>query len=334
MTRRHVATPVGRLGLLRLTGYSSAVPTPFQGCFIDEEAFAAFCEWQIREGVSALVVNGTTGEAPTLTADEQRQLIRLAVDVAGGEVPVIAGAGSNATAHAIQLARQAEFAGADALLVVTPYYNRPSQEGLFRHFEAIHRATKLPILLYDVPSRTGCTFAIETIVRLAALPRVVGLKDATGDLGRPSRLRRLLGGSFRLLSGDDATALDFMAAGGDGCISVVSNVAPRLCVRLHAAWQRGDKAEAQAIASTLAPLAEALFAESNPVPLKYALEAMSWMSADVRLPLCSASEETRGQIAEALAQLRLVPMGKPVPAEAGQPSAAPASAEQHQREVA
>src|ERR1700724_711957 len=193
----------GRLAMInnriaRLSGYSSALPTPFKGCFIDEEALAAFCEWQIGEGISALVVNGTTGEAPTLTAEEQRQLIRLAVDVADGRVPVIAGAGSNATAHAIELARQAEFAGADGLLIVTPYYNRPSQEGLFRHFEALHRATRLPILLYDVPSRTGCTLAIETIVRLADLPRMAGLKDATGDLDRAARLGRRLGERLRL----------------------------------------------------------------------------------------------------------------------------------------
>ncbi len=290
----------------RLSGYSSALPTPFKGCFLDEEAFAAFCEWQIDQGISALVVNGTTGEAPTLTADEQRQLVRLAVDVAKGRVPVIVGAGSNATSHAIELARQAEFAGADGLLIVTPYYNRPSQEGLFHHFEALHRATRLPILLYDVPSRTGCTFAIETIVRLADLPRIVGLKDATGDLGRPARLRQLLGERFRLFSGDDATALDFLAAGGNGCISVVSNVAPRLCVRLHAAWQRGDRAEARAIASTLAPLAEALFAESNPVPLKHALSMMQRMSPDVRLPLYAASPQTCREVAGTLALLGLV----------------------------
>jgi 4-hydroxy-tetrahydrodipicolinate synthase len=292
--------------IARLSGYTSALPTPFKGCFIDEEAFAAFSEWQIGEGISALVVNGTTGEAPTLTAEEQRQLIRLAVDVADGRVPVIAGAGSNATAHAIELARQAEFAGADGLLIVTPYYNRPSQEGLFRHFEALHRATRLPILLYDVPSRTGCTLAIETIVRLADLPRMAGLKDATGDLGRPARLRRLLGDRFRLFSGDDATALDFLAAGGNGCISVVSNVAPRLCVRLHAAWARGDRAEARAVASTLAPLAQALFAESNPVPLKHALSTMQRMSADVRLPLYAASRQTCRKVADALALLGLV----------------------------
>ena len=292
--------------IARLSGYSSALPTPFKGCFIDEEAFAAFCEWQIGEGISALVVNGTTGEAPTLTAEEQRQLIRLAVDVADGRVPVIAGAGSNATAHAIELARQAEFAGADGLLIVTPYYNRPSQEGLFRHFEALHRATRLPILLYDVPPRTGCTLAIETIVRLADLPRMAGLKDATGDLHRPARLRRLLGDRFRLFSGDDATALDFLAAGGNGCISVVSNVAPRLCVRLHAAWERGDRAEARAVASTLAPLAEALFAESNPVPLKHALSTMQRMSADVRLPLYAASRQTCRKVADALTLLGLV----------------------------
>ncbi|MGO8915832.1 MAG: 4-hydroxy-tetrahydrodipicolinate synthase [Stellaceae bacterium] len=294
-----------------LRGYATAVPTPFRGDHIDENAFRAFCDWQIGEGIAALVVNGTTGEAPTLSLGEQRRLIRAAVETAAGRVPVIAGAGSNATAHAVEIAREAEAAGADGLLAVTPYYNRPSQRGLFLHFRAMHDATSLPILLYDVPSRTACSLAIDTVLRLADLQRIVGLKDATGDLARALRLHALVGDRFRLLSGDDATTLDFLTAGGHGAISVVANVAPALAVRLHRAWQRGAAGDARAIAAALAPLAAALFAESNPVPVKCALEAMGWMSAAVRLPLCAASDKTRGQVAAALGELGLMPPREP-----------------------
>jgi 4-hydroxy-tetrahydrodipicolinate synthase len=223
-------------GLATLTGYASALPTPFKGESIDEEAFARFCEWQIGQGISSLVVAGTTGEAPTLSMVEHRRLVRIAAETADGRVPVVAGTGANATGHAIELARQAEQEGADGLLVVTPYYNRPPQQGLYRHFRAIHDAAGLPILLYDVPSRTACALATETILRLAELPRIVGLKDAAGDLTRPVQLRRQLGERFRLFTEDDATAVEFLAAGGDGCISVVSNLVPASCVELHSAW--------------------------------------------------------------------------------------------------
>jgi 4-hydroxy-tetrahydrodipicolinate synthase len=277
-----------------------------RGDHIDENSFRSFCDWQVGQGVHALVVNGTTGEAPTLRLPEQRRLIRVALEASGRRVPVIAGAGSNATEHAVKIAQQAAAGGADGLLAVTPYYNRPSQEGLFRHFHAIHDATSLPILLYDVPSRTACGLALDTIARLAELPRLVGLKDATGDLARPQRVRGLLGDRFRLLSGDDATALAILRAGGDGCISVVSNVAPAQTVSLYDAWRRRDDVEADACAAALAPLTAALFTESNPVPVKYALEAMGWMRADVRLPLCAASEATRTQVASALAKLGLL----------------------------
>jgi 4-hydroxy-tetrahydrodipicolinate synthase len=312
-------------GFDALAGYVSALPAPFKDGRIDEDAFADFCAWQIEQGIAGLVVNGTTGEAPTLDRDEQRRLVRIALEVADGRVPVIAGAGANATTHAVDLARLAEAAGADALLVVTPYYNRPSQEGLFHHFAAVHDATRLPIMLYDVPSRTGCTLAIETIRRLAAMPRIAGLKDATGDLDRPSQLRRLLGEQFRLMSGDDATALAYMERGGNGCISVVSNVVPRLCARLYAAHARGDAGVAQIIARGLEPLTHALFAESNPVPVKYALSLMDRMSEDVRLPLWPASEATRHVVAEAMAQFGFVlpARGAPLSAAAETTAASP-----------
>jgi 4-hydroxy-tetrahydrodipicolinate synthase len=293
-------------GLASLCGYASALPTPFKGQSINEDAFASFCDWQIEQGISALVVNGTTGEAPTLTIREQFRLIRIAVEAAQGHVPVIAGAGSNSTAHAVEIARQAELAGANALLVVTPYYNKPSQEGLFRHFRAVHDATGLPIILYDVPSRTGSPLAFETIYRLAELPRIAGLKDATGDLSRPGTLRRVLGDRLLLLSGDDGTALDFIGLGGNGCISVVSNVVPRLCNRLYLACACGEEAEARLIERRIKPLTAALFLESNPVPVKWALSLMGRMKPDLRLPLCEPAETTRTAVRKALTQLGLL----------------------------
>jgi 4-hydroxy-tetrahydrodipicolinate synthase len=289
-----------------LGGYLSALPTPFRNQAIDESAFGKFCEWQIRQGVWGLVVNGTTAEAPTLTPAEQERLLRIAVEAAQHHVPVIAGIGSNATSHTIELAQQAERAGADALLAVTPYYNKPSQEGLFRHFCAVHDLTGLPIILYDVPSRTGCELRLDTVCRLAELPRIIGIKDATGDLTRPAAMRRLLGERFRLLSGDDATALDYMGLGGDGCVSVASNVAPKLCNRLFLACFCGEPGEARAIERQLKPLVAALFLESNPVPLKWAMSLMGHMSAELRLPLCEPAETTRGAMRKALTQLGLI----------------------------
>ena len=289
-----------------LRGYASALPAPFKAGAIDEEAFAAFCEWQIRQGIAGLVVNGTTGEAPTLSMREQRRMILLAQVVARGQVPVIAGASANATAHAIELARQAENAGADGLLIVTPYYNKPSQEGLYRHFRAVHEATDLPIVLYDVPSRTGCGLSVDTICRLAELPRIVALKDATGDLTRPRTLRRLLGEQFRLLSGDDSTAIEFLGLGGDGCVSVLSNIVPKECRQLYLGCAAGELVEARELNERLKPLADALFAESNPVPLKWALHLMGHMSPELRLPLCEPAETTQALVRRALARRGLI----------------------------
>ena len=292
--------------LAELAGYASAVPTPFQGEAIDEAAFSRFCAWQIDQGIAALVVCGTTGEAPTLTPAEQRRVIRLAVEAAERRVPIIAGAGSASTAHAIELAQAAEREGADGLLSVVPYYNRPSQEGLYGHFRALHDATGLPILLYDVPSRCCCRLQLDTVLRLAELPRIIGLKDASGDLSRPAHLRRRLGSAFRLFSGEDATSLGFFAEGGNGCISVTSNVVPRLCIHMHDAWVRGDRAEAEILAAVVIKLTAALFLDSNPVPLKHALHRLGWMSEAVRLPLWRAAEPTRHAVAEALGHLGLL----------------------------
>ena len=302
-----------------LNGYVSAVPTPFRDGRIDELAFSRFCDWQIRQGIAALVVCGTTGEAPTLSPLEQRRVIQLAVEAADGRVPVIAGAGSASTAHAIELARAAEQAQADALLSVVPYYNKPSQEGLYGHFRAIHDATLLPILLYDVPSRCACSLGLETIQRLAELPRIVGLKDATGDLARPALLRRQLGSGFRLFSGDDATALGYLALGGNGCISVTSNVAPRLCIQMHEAKMRGAAAEAEVLAALLSKLTASLFLESNPAPVKYALRRLGHMSDELRLPLCSVTDQTQHAIRSALEHLSLA---EPMPHARRRPAAA------------
>ena len=287
--------------LRTLRGFVSAVPTPFCRGRIDEDAFAAFCDWQIREGAAGLVVCGTTGEAPTLLDWELRRLVRLAVSVAAGRVPVIAGIGANSTERATYLAQALEAAFADGLLVVTPYYNRPPQEGLLAHFTKVHHAARVPIILYDVPARTGCQLAVETVARLAELPRVVGIKDASGDVARARRLRACLGDGFRMYSGDDATVLDFLAAAGDGCVSVLSNVAPAMCARLQALWDADCPEEARAAFRLLLPLARALARESNPIPVKHALSLMGKMSDEVRLPLCRAAPETRALVAAALA---------------------------------
>ena len=213
----------------KLSGYAPAVPTPFQdNGAVDDAALERFCDLQVREGATALVVCGTTGEAPTLSRAEHDRIVRIAVNVASRRVPVIAGAGSNATSHAIELAKDAESAGADAILAVVPYYNKPTQVGMRAHFCEIAGSIDLPIILYDVPSRTGCALADETVARLAENPQFLGLKDATADMARPLRLRALVGSEFRLMSGDDHTAMAFMAVGGNGCISVTSNVAPGL----------------------------------------------------------------------------------------------------------
>ena len=288
----------------RLTGYAPALPTPFDDDGnVDGEAFERLCDLQITLGATALVVCGTTGEAATLAPAERGELIRIAVAVSRGRVPVIAGAGSNATAHAVTLTKDAEAIGADATLSVVPYYNRPTQTGLYAHFCEIVASTELPILLYDVPSRTACGLADETVARLAELPRVIGLKDANGDITRPARLRKLVGPDFRLLSGDDALGLPFLAQGGDGCISVTSNLAPSLCRNMFLAWKHEQGARAQRLARPITQLTAALFRETNPVPLKYALSLFGLMSPGVRLPLVELSDRSKIEIANALVEL-------------------------------
>ncbi len=292
---RHVA---------KLSGYAPALPTPFDDDGnVDVAAFEQFCDRQLGHGATALVVCGTTGEAPTLSPAEHRDLVRRAVGVARGRVPVVAGAGSNSTAHAVELTRDAEAAGADAILSVVPYYNKPMQAGLDAHFRTIAAATGLPVILYDVPSRTGCGLADETIARLAELPTIIGLKDATGDVTRPLRLRSLVGSEFRLLSGDDATALAFFAQGGDGCISVTSNLAPGLCRSMFLAYRQREMSTAQRLAAPIARLTAVLFRETSPVPLKHALSVFGLMSRRVRLPLVGLGEQAATELATVLVQV-------------------------------
>jgi 4-hydroxy-tetrahydrodipicolinate synthase len=296
-------TTIGR-HVSRLSGYAPALPTPFDNDGnIDSAAFERFCDRQIQAGATALVVCGTTGEAPTLSPAEHRTLIRIAIGASCGQVPVVAGAGSNSTEHAVELTRDAEARGADAILSVVPYYNKPTQAGLLAHFRSVAQSTGLPIILYDVPSRTACGLTDETVVRLAEMPHFIGLKDATGDVTRPGRLRSLVGPDFRLLSGDDATALAFFAQGGNGCISVTSNVAPSLCRSMFLACKQGEMAKAQRLANKVAQLTSALFRETNPVPLKYALSLLGIMSPGVRLPLVELTEQTKAELSVIIRQM-------------------------------
>ena len=289
----------------KLSGYAPALPTPFDdGGKVYAAAFEELCHLQLQLGATALVVCGTTGEAPTLSPAEHHALVRIAVSAARGQVPVIAGAGSNSTAHAIELTKDVEAAGADAILSVVPYYNKPTQRGLYAHFDSIARSTGLPIFLYDVPSRTACGLADETVARLAELSNIIGLKDATGDATRPQRLRTMVGPDFRLLTGDDATAQAFLAQGGDGCISVTSNIAPGLCRNMFLASRQGQIATAQRWAKHVARLTATLFAETSPAPLKYALSLFGLMAPKLRLPLVELSDATKAEVAAVVGELR------------------------------
>lgn len=283
------------------SGSITALITPFQNGAVDEDAMARFVKWQIDEGTNGLVPVGTTGESPTVSHEEHRRVIEITIDVAKGRVPVIAGAGSNSTREAIHLAEFAEQAGADGILTIVPYYNKPSQEGLFQHFSAIAKATSLPVILYSVPGRTVVDIAVDTIKRLHdACPNIVGVKDATADMSKATMTRAALGPDFVLLSGEDITALGFNAHGGNGCISVTSNVAPKLCSAFQAACQAGDFATALTIQDRLAPLHKALFIEPNPQGVKYAASRLGLCGAEVRLPLVPVSDGAKQVIDAAL----------------------------------
>ncbi|MFN3075281.1 MAG: 4-hydroxy-tetrahydrodipicolinate synthase [Alphaproteobacteria bacterium] len=287
-------------------GSITALVTPFQNDRVDERAFQSFVAWQVEQGTHGLVPCGTTGESPTLTHEEHRRVISLCVEAAAGRVPVIAGTGSNSTAEAIALSKAAKEAGATAALVVTPYYNKPTQEGLYQHYKAVHDAVDLPIVIYNIPGRCVIDMTVETMARLAALPNIVGVKDATADLARPLRTRIAIGQEFCQLSGEDATVTAFLAQGGVGCISVTSNVAPALCASLHDAWRAGDYATAFAIRDRLMPLHDALFSEVSPGPVKYAFSLLAKGSSATRQPLWEIADSSKAKVRAAMAGLGLL----------------------------
>ena len=281
-------------------GSCVALITPFRDGKVDETAFQELVSWQVGQGTHGLVPCGTTGESPALADDEHERVVALCVEVAKGRVPVIAGTGSNSTHHTIALTRQAKRAGADAALIVCPYYNKPTQEGLYQHFKAVHDAVDLPIVIYNIPGRSAVDMTNATMARLADLPNIVGVKDATNDLARPARMRVEIGAEFAMLSGEDATAVAYLAQGGDGCISVTANVAPRLLAEMHEAWQRGEIATVRRINERLIALHDALFAETSPAPVKFAASLLGKCEATVRLPLCQIMPQTQERVAQAM----------------------------------
>jgi 4-hydroxy-tetrahydrodipicolinate synthase len=273
---------------------------------VDEKAYAEFVDWQIKEGTKGVIPVGTTGESPTLSHDEHRRVVEIAVSVAKGRVPVIAGAGSNSTEEAIELTHYAKEAGADAALIVTPYYNKPTQEGMYLHFKAIADHVDLPIIIYNIPPRSVVDMSVETMARLAKHKNIIGVKDATANLTRPLHTRRACGDDFCQLSGEDHTALSFNSAGGVGCISVTANVAPRLCNEMQTAWGDGRFKEAMAIQHRLVPLHDALFAETSPGPVKFAASLLGKTTERCRLPLAPLMGPTRERVRAAMTEVGLL----------------------------
>src|SRR5436305_9725786 len=287
-------------------GSFTALVTPFSNGSLDESAYRGLIEWQIQAGTTGLVPVGTTGESPTLNHAEHKQAVEWAVDQARKRVPIIAGAGSNATSEAIELSRHAEEAGADAVLIVTPYYNKPTQEGLYQHFKAINDAIGIPILIYNIPARSVIDMSVDTMKRLFELNNIAGVKDATANMARVSQQRAACGPDFNQLSGEDITALGFNAHGGHGCISVTSNVAPRLCSEFQAACGRGDYATALQIQDKLPPPHENLFIETSPAPVKYGMSLIGKCTETVRLPMVPATEKARTAVREAMVHAGLI----------------------------
>jgi len=287
-------------------GSFTALVTPFKNGSLDEGAYRGLIDWQLAEGTSGLVPVGTTGESPTLSHQEHQQVVEWCIEQARGRAPVIAGAGSNSTAEAIAMSREAEKAGADAVLIVTPYYNKPTQEGLYQHFKAINDAIGIPIIIYNIPPRSVIDMSVDTMKRLFELKNIAGVKDATASMVRVSQQRQAMGPGFNQLSGEDATALGFMAHGGHGCISVTANVAPRLCAEFQGACLKGDFAAALKLQDKLMPLHNALFIETNPAPAKYALSVLGKCDDTVRLPMVPVSEKTRAAVREAMVHAGLI----------------------------
>jgi len=290
----------------RYRGSFTALVTPFKNGSVDEKAFRGLVNWQIAEGTNGLVPVGTTGESPTLSHDEHKKVVEWCVEEAKGRVPVVAGAGSNSTDEAIDLSRHAEKAGADGVLIVTPYYNKPTQEGLYQHFKAINDAIGIPIIIYNIPARSVIDMSVDTMARLFELKNIAGVKDATANVVRVSQQRAKLGPDFNQMSGEDGSILGFMAHGGHGCISVTSNVAPRLCAEFQGACQRGDYAAALTLHDKLFPLHSNLFVETNPSPAKYALSVLGKCEETVRLPMVPLAEKSRALVREAMVHAGLI----------------------------
>jgi 4-hydroxy-tetrahydrodipicolinate synthase len=287
-------------------GSFTALITPFKDGKVDEKAFQRLVEWQIDQGTHGLVPVGTTGESPTLSHEEHKRVVELCIEAASGRVPVIAGAGSNSTAEAVELTRHAKAAGADGVLVVTPYYNKPTQEGLYLHFKAINDCADIPVILYNIPGRSVIDMSVETMARLAKLANIAGVKDATANMARISQQRAAIGTDFVQLSGEDATALGFMAHGGHGCISVTANIAPALCSEFQLACLGGNFKRALELHEKLMPLHDTLFVESNPGPVKYAAEKLGLCSSETRLPLAPLAAGSKAKVDAALAKVGLV----------------------------
>jgi len=284
----------------RIKGSITALITPFKNGKIDEAAFRKLINWQIAEGTQGLVPCGTTGESPTLSHDEHNRVIEICVEEASGRVPVIAGTGSNSTEEAIMLTRHAKEVGCDAVLSVTGYYNKPSQEGQYRHFMAVADAVDIPIILYNIPARAIVGINVDTMARLSKHKNIIGVKDATANLTRPSLERLACGPDWLMVSGEDGTALGYNAHGGQGCISVAANLAPRACAEFQAACAAGDYAKARDYQDRLMPLHDALFCETSPAPVKYGASLLGLCSAEVRLPLVEASDNARGLMRAAM----------------------------------
>lgn len=281
-------------------GSITALITPFKGGEIDWQSFEKLVEWQIAEGTAGVVPCGTTGESPTLSHAEHHQVVERCIKIVDKRIPVIAGTGSNSTKEAIGLTLEAQKAGADAALIVAPYYNKPSQDGLYAHYKALHDATNIPIIVYNIPGRSIVDISVDTLCKMAELTRIVGIKEAHTDLGRPLAIRNRLGDTFCQLSGNDDTATAYLAQGGVGCISVTSNVAPRLCATVQSAWAKGDLKVMSDARDKLALLHAALFCEPSPAPVKYAASRLGLSSDEVRLPLVPASKAAREKVDEAM----------------------------------
>ncbi len=282
------------------TGSYTALLTPFINGKVDYDAYRKLVDFQIDNGTHGLVPVGTTGESPTLSHDEHKKVIEVCIDQANGRVPIIAGAGSNSTAEAIEFVKHACDVGADGLLVVTPYYNKPTQAGLLAHYTELANVSSKPIIIYDIPGRSVIGMTDETMAKLAVHELIVGVKDATADLGRPTRLLNVINDKFIQLSGEDGTALPYLAAGGHGCISVTANIAPKLLSRMHNAWQQGDIKTAQDINQKLMPLHDALFCETSPGPLKYAASLLNICQSDTRLPIVEIASDSKKRVEKGL----------------------------------